>query len=62
MTVSELDSVPGLGPAKRTALLKHFGSVQRLKEATPEQIAELPGFGLRTSESILSALHGESTS
>jgi excinuclease ABC subunit C len=61
MTVSELDSVPGLGPAKRTALLKHFGSVQRLKEATPEQIAELPGFGLRTAESILSALHGEST-
>ncbi|GAB3680183.1 excinuclease ABC subunit UvrC [Actinocorallia lasiicapitis] len=61
MTVSELDSVPGLGPARRTALLKHFGSVQRLKEATPEEIAEVPGIGLRTAQTILASLRGEST-
>ncbi len=58
MTVSELDNVPGLGPARRAALLKHFGSVKRLKEATPEQVAEVPGIGLRSAEGIVAALHG----
>ncbi|MER7546902.1 excinuclease ABC subunit UvrC [Spirillospora sp. NPDC127506] len=58
MTVSELDSVPGLGPARRAALLKHFGSLKRLKEATPEQVAEVPGIGMRSAESIVAALHG----
>ncbi|MBE1536498.1 excinuclease ABC subunit UvrC [Actinomadura algeriensis] len=58
MTFSELDNVPGLGPARRSALLKHFGSVKRLKEATPEQVAEVPGIGLRSAEGIVAALHG----
>ncbi|MFC5184583.1 excinuclease ABC subunit UvrC [Actinomadura harenae] len=62
MTVSELDGVPGLGPARRTALVKHFGSVKRLKEATPEQIAEVPGIGLRTAETIAAALNGPGAS
>lgn len=57
MTASELDNVPGLGPARRSALLKHFGSVQRLKQATPEQIAEVPGIGLRMAQTIMGALH-----
>ncbi len=56
MTVSELDNVPGLGPTRRTALLKHFGSVRRLKQASPEQIAEVPGIGRRTAETIAAAL------
>jgi excinuclease ABC subunit C len=59
MTISELDDVPGLGPARRTALLKHFGSVRRLRQATPDQIAEVPGIGLRTAEMILAALQGQ---
>jgi excinuclease ABC subunit C len=58
MTVSELDAVPGLGPARRSALLKHFGSLKRLKEATPEQIAEVPGIGLPGATRIAAALHG----
>ncbi|WP_103566825.1 excinuclease ABC subunit UvrC [Actinomadura rubteroloni] len=58
MTASELDGVPGLGPARRTALLKHFGSVKRLRAATPEQIAEVPGIGARSAETIAAALHG----
>lgn len=58
MTVSELDNVPGLGPARRAALLKHFGSLKRLKDATPEQVAEVPGIGMRSAESIVAALHG----
>jgi excinuclease ABC subunit C len=57
MTVSELDEVPGLGPARRTALLKHFGSVRRLRQATPDQIAEVPGIGRQTAETIAAALH-----
>lgn len=58
MTVSELDNVPGLGPARRAALLKHFGSLKRLKDATPAQVAEVPGIGMRSAESIVAALHG----
>ncbi len=58
MTVSELDNVPGLGPARRAALLKHFGSLKRLKEATPEQVAEVPGIGPRSAEGIVAALRG----
>jgi len=58
MTAGELDGVPGLGPARRTALLKHFGSLKRLREATVAQIAEVPGIGPRTAEQIAAALHG----
>ncbi|WP_207928729.1 excinuclease ABC subunit UvrC [Actinomadura sp. 6K520] len=58
MTTSELDNVPGLGPARRAALLKHFGSLKRLKDATPEQVAEVPGIGMRSAEGIVAALHG----
>ena len=39
MTISELDAVPGLGPARRAALLKHFGSVRKLKAASADEIA-----------------------
>ena len=45
MTKSALDTVPGLGETRRKALLRHFGSVKRLAEATPEQITEVPGIG-----------------
>ena len=42
---SVLDEFPGIGERRKQALLKKFGSVQRLKTATLEQIAEVPGFG-----------------
>jgi excinuclease ABC subunit C len=58
MTVSELDDVPGLGPARRTALIRHFGSVKLLREAGPDEIAEVPGIGRRTAETIVEALRG----
>jgi excinuclease ABC subunit C len=57
MTASGLDSVPGLGETRRKALLRHFGSVKRLGQATPEEIAEVPGIGRRTAEAILAALN-----
>ncbi len=40
-----LDTIPGLGPIKRAALLKHFGSVKRLREAELEEIAAVKGIG-----------------
>ena len=42
---SVLDDFPGIGEQRKKALLKKFGSVQRLKMATLEQLAEVPGFG-----------------
>ncbi|WP_409181802.1 excinuclease ABC subunit UvrC [Amycolatopsis sp. VS8301801F10] len=59
MQTSELDSVPGLGQARRTALIKHFGSVKKLKQARVEEIEAVPGFGRRTAEAVVAALAGE---
>jgi excinuclease ABC subunit C len=42
---SILDEFPGIGEARKAALLKKFGSLQRLRAATIEQVAEVPGFG-----------------
>ncbi|HET6259505.1 MAG TPA: excinuclease ABC subunit UvrC [Pseudonocardia sp.] len=57
MISSELDAVPGLGPSRRAALLKHFGSLRKLKAADVDAIAALPGFGPRTAAAVLAALH-----
>ncbi|MDT7706222.1 MAG: excinuclease subunit [Pseudonocardiales bacterium] len=56
MTSSELDGVSGLGPARRATLLKHFGSVRKLRAADVDEIAALPGFGPRTAAAVLEAL------
>ena len=42
----------------RTALLKHFGSVRKLRAADVDEIAAVPGFGRRTAVAVLTALHG----
>ncbi|SDK48524.1 Excinuclease ABC subunit C [Nonomuraea maritima] len=57
---SALDGVPGLGPARRRALLTHFGSVKKLREATAAEICEVPGIGPSIAEVIVSTLKGES--
>ena len=54
---SVLDEYPGMGPTRRTALLSHFGSIDRLRAATPKAIAEVPGFGKRTAEALHAFLH-----
>ncbi|MFF9375155.1 excinuclease ABC subunit UvrC [Streptomyces griseoluteus] len=51
-----LDEVPGLGETRKQALIKHFGSVKRLRAATIEQIQEVPGIGRKTAETIAVAL------
>ncbi|MEY9837837.1 excinuclease ABC subunit UvrC [Streptacidiphilus sp. EB103A] len=59
LTAGALDSVPGLGESRRQALLKHFGSLKRLRAATVEEICEVPGVGRRTAEAVIAALAGQ---
>lgn len=59
MTASALDSVRGLGEQRRKALVTHFGSVARLKEATVDEITAVPGIGVATARAVLAALGGE---
>jgi len=59
MVESLLDDVPGLGEIRRKALLKYFGSLRKLRLATVEQIAEVPGIGPRTALAVKDALAGQ---
>jgi len=61
MTTSALDDIPGLGAVRRKALLARFGSVKRLKEASLEQIREVPGIGATLAATIHVALHHPAT-
>ncbi|MGH3498755.1 MAG: excinuclease ABC subunit UvrC [Nocardioidaceae bacterium] len=56
MVESLLDDVPGLGEVRRKTLLKHFGSLKRLRAAGVEDIAVVPGIGPRTAQAIVAAL------
>lgn len=58
---SQLDSIPGVGEAKRKALLKVFGSVVGVKQASVEQIAALPSIGPELARVIVDHLHGRQT-
>lgn len=54
---SALDQVPGVGEARRTALLRHFGSLKRVREASIEEIAEVEGMGPAVAERLHAFLH-----
>jgi excinuclease ABC subunit C len=56
MTSSSLDGVAGLGQTRRTALLKHFGSVRRIRQASVDELTEVPGVGPSTARAVLAAL------
>lgn len=56
MVESMLDDVPGLGEVRRKTLLKHFGSLKKLREADAAEIALVPGIGPRTAASIKEAV------
>jgi excinuclease ABC subunit C len=60
MVESLLDDVPGLGEVRRKALLKRFGSLRKVRAATVEEIAAVPGIGVRTAEAIVAALAQQS--
>jgi excinuclease ABC subunit C len=52
MVESLLDDVPGLGEVRRKALIGHFGSLKKLRAASIDEIAAVPGFGVKTAEAI----------
>jgi len=56
MTASALDSVRGLGEARRKALVTHFGSLARLRQASVAEITAVPGIGAATAAAVLDAL------
>ena len=58
MVASALDGVPGLGESRRKALLARFGSLKRLRAASAEEIAAVPGIGPGTASAVAEALRG----
>ncbi|MFC4497322.1 excinuclease ABC subunit UvrC [Streptomyces ovatisporus] len=61
LRASPLDAVPGLGASRRQALIRHFGSLKRLRAATVEEICEVPGVGRKTAETVAAALSTKSS-
>lgn len=58
-TSSVLDEIPGVGPKRKQALLRHFGSVKRLREASVEEIAGVPSIPRSLAQTIYEVLHKE---
>jgi excinuclease ABC subunit C len=56
MVESLLDDVPGLGEARKKALLRQFGSLKRLRAASVEELASVPGIGPATAQALADAL------
>ena len=54
---SILDALPGVGPARKRALMRHFGSPERILEATAEELEGVPGVPSKTGRQIYAALH-----
>jgi excinuclease ABC subunit C len=54
---SILDALPGVGPARKRALMRHFGSPERILEATAEELEGVPGVPAKTGRQIYAALH-----
>jgi excinuclease ABC subunit C len=49
---SELDTIPGIGVTRRQRLLKHFGSVRAIRQATVEELAKAPGMNRKAAEAV----------
>jgi len=62
MVESLLDDVPGLGEVRRKTLLKHFGSLKKLRQAEVADIAQVPGIGPTTAAAIKDAVAAAVTS
>ena len=56
MTVSVLDDVPGVGPKRKRALMRRFGSLRRMREASEEEIAQTPGVPDEVAAAVWQAL------
>lgn len=53
---SQLDAIPGIGPARRRALLRAFGEVERIRKAPVEELMEVPGISRQIAHRVKSAL------
>jgi len=58
-THSLLEDIPGIGPARRTALLDYFGSSSKIRQANVEQLRKVPGIDAKLAELIHFKLHSE---
>ena len=56
MTVSVLDDVPGVGPTRKRAIMRHFGSMKRLRAASEQEIAEVRGIPADVAKAVHEAL------
>jgi len=57
---SELDQIPGIGPARRKVLLKHFGSVEKIKQARLEKLLQIEDINKRVAENVYRYFHPRS--
>ncbi|RMH60096.1 MAG: excinuclease ABC subunit UvrC [Zetaproteobacteria bacterium] len=57
MLKSPLDAIEGIGPTRRMALLRHFGGIEGVKQASREQLMEVPGISATFAERIFTHLH-----
>jgi excinuclease ABC subunit C len=53
---SQLDEVPGIGPKRRSALLKHFGSIDKIRAASVEELAAVPSMTRKAAEQLKGSL------
>lgn len=58
---SQLESIPGIGPKKLQVLLSHFGSLKKIKEASVEEIAEVPGINSELAQKVWSTAKAQSS-
>ena len=58
MTVGILDEIPGIGPKRRKALMKQFGSIKRLRAAGVEEIAQTPGVSADLAAAVYETMRG----
>lgn len=57
MTVSTLDEIPGIGPARKKALLLHFGTARAVRTATLDELRKVPGIRRATAEAVYAYFH-----
>jgi len=61
LTESLLEKIPGIGKKRRLELLRHFGSIENIRKASPEEIAKIKGFNQKISASIINHLEERNT-
>jgi excinuclease ABC subunit C len=59
MTSSVLDDIAGLGEVRKKALIRRFGSLRKLRQASLEEVASVPGIGQSTATAVVEALAAE---